>query len=120
MFLSNFILAMSVSIDSLGIGITYGLKNTKISNYAKVILFMISILITTLSISIGNIVYKIFSSFITNLIGASFLILIGLWMIYQTLKKPEINIKNIESNSLEPKVYKIFIQSLRNYYSNYS
>ena len=35
MFLSNFILAMSVSIDSLGIGITYGIKNTKIS-YEKI------------------------------------------------------------------------------------
>ena len=35
-------LAISSSIDSFGIGITYGIRNTKISNSAKLILFVIS------------------------------------------------------------------------------
>ena len=43
MLLNAFILAISSSIDSLGIGITYGIKNTKISYLGKLILFSISL-----------------------------------------------------------------------------
>ena len=35
MFISSLILAISSSIDSLGIGITYGLKNTRVSLLVK-------------------------------------------------------------------------------------
>ena len=35
MLINSIILAISSSIDSLGIGITYGIKNTKISSKAK-------------------------------------------------------------------------------------
>ena len=41
MLLNCILLALSVSIDSLGIGITYGIKNTKISLIGKIILFII-------------------------------------------------------------------------------
>ena len=41
MLLTYLVLAISVSIDSLGIGITYGLRNTKITKLAKIILFII-------------------------------------------------------------------------------
>ena len=40
---NSLILALSSSIDSFGIGITYGLKSTKISLLGKIILFVISI-----------------------------------------------------------------------------
>ena len=42
MIINSFLLAISSSIDSLGIGITYGVKNTRISNQAKIILFLLS------------------------------------------------------------------------------
>ena len=45
MFLNTFLLAISSSIDSLGIGITYGLRHTKLLKKSKIILFLISIFI---------------------------------------------------------------------------
>ena len=39
MLLNCILLALSVSIDSLGIGITYGLKKTKIIAISNIILF---------------------------------------------------------------------------------
>ena len=39
---NSILLAISSSIDSLGIGVTYGIKNTKISKLSKIILFVIS------------------------------------------------------------------------------
>lgn len=54
MFFNYVALAISASIDSLGIGITYGLKNTKIVFSAKLVLFIISIIITAFSMLLGN------------------------------------------------------------------
>lgn len=91
MLLSLIILALSVSIDSFGIGITYGIRNTKISRNAKVILFMISIFVTSISIQFGTFLSEFFSENTTKWIGSSFLIIMGLWIIYQALspKKEE-------------------------------
>lgn len=85
MFITYLVLALSVSIDSFGIGITYGIRNTKIFRTAKVILFAISILVTSLSINLGACLSNVFSESFTKWIGSCFLILMGLWIIYQAL-----------------------------------
>lgn len=111
MIFSHLILAISVSIDSLGIGITYGFRNTKISKTANIMLFIISIMITSLAIFVGNTITHIFPEYITTIIGALFLICMGLWIIYQALKNKE-NINNPKILENEPKIYKIFIEFL--------
>lgn len=109
MLLSLLILALSVSIDSFGIGITYGIRNTKICRTSKIILFMISILITTLSVHIGGILNEIFSENFTKWIGACFLVLMGLWIIYQAISpKKEEEILQVPS----PTVYEFMIRFL--------
>ena len=86
MLLNSFILAISSSIDSLGIGITYGIKNTKISFFSKVIIFIISITITYLALLLGNFFKNFLSEFFTVLIGSGILIFMGIYIIYQALK----------------------------------
>lgn len=109
MLLSLVILALSVSIDSFGIGITYGIRNTKIFKNAKVILFMISIFMTSMSISFGTFLSEFFSENVTKWIGGCFLIMMGLWIIYQALgpKKEE----NFIENS-SPTIYQFMIRFL--------
>ena len=51
---SSMFLAISSSIDALGIGITYGIKNTKISLGEKIILFIILFIVTYISIFLGD------------------------------------------------------------------
>lgn len=111
MFITYFILALSVSIDSFGIGITYGIRNTKIFKVAKVILFSISILVTSLSIHLGSFLSNVFSETFTKWIGACFLILMGLWIIYQALntKKEEEKVLN---NTSSPTIYEFMIRFL--------
>ena len=58
MLINIIFLAISSSIDSLGIGITYGIKNTRISYMAKIVLFVISFLISFLSVCFGDILKK--------------------------------------------------------------
>lgn len=118
MLLSIIVLAFSSSIDSFGIGITYGLRKTNLNKFSKFILFMISIIITTISIFIGNKLTLIFTSNITKLLGSIILIIMGLVILFQILCKKEnyssINNKAEEeiNRCIEKKVYKFFIKFL--------
>ena len=87
------LIAACVSLDSLGIGLTYGLKNTKISLHAKLILFIISILITSISIFIGSYIGKLFSPHISNSLGCILLCFMGLWIIIQSITNNKQQIK---------------------------
>lgn len=118
MLFNSIILAISSSIDSLGIGITYGIKNTKITYSSKLILFEISFCVSIISIWFGDTVKNIFSDFYTKLIGTIILFLMGIFMIFQSLHKED-KFCNIEksSKSLEPilekeKIYSFFIKFL--------
>lgn len=110
MFLTYLFLALSLSIDSIGIGITYGLRNTRIPIFSKLILFFISIFFTTISLMLGNLITKFLPDYIANFIGSFILIFIGIWILFQifhTSPKKECTI-----NSNEPKIYSLFIKFL--------
>ena len=87
MFINSIILAISSSIDSLGIGITYGVKDTTISYIGKVTLFMISFSITIIALWFGNVIKDIFPENFIKFIGAFILIFMGFFMCYQALTK---------------------------------
>ena len=116
MLLNCLFLAISSSIDSIGIGITYGIKNTKITIGAKSILFFISFIISIISIYFGNLLKFIFPDFLIHYLGAFLLILMGLFMCFQSLKKSKRddivkNSKNLEMSDTE-KIYSFFIKCL--------
>lgn len=83
---NSILLAISSSIDSLGIGITYGIKSTKISSIGKITLFTITLLSTYLSIFLGNLIQNIFPNFLTKLIGSFILIFMGIYIVLKLLK----------------------------------
>ncbi len=116
MLLNCLFLAISSSIDSLGIGITYGIKNTKITMGAKSILFFISFIISIISIYFGNLLKYIFPDFLIHYLGSFLLILMGLFMCFQSVKvsKQEYKIendKNLKISDTE-KIYSLFIKCL--------
>lgn len=104
MFINSLVLALSSSIDSLGIGITYGIKNTKISYIGKLVLFVISFLISILSVLFGDILKNIFSAFVTELIGNTILIAMGIFVCFQAVRTP--------TYKKDKKVYSFFIDFL--------
>ena len=109
MFLTYLILAISSSIDSFGIGITYGIKNTRITFVAKLVVFLISLCISTLSISVGKFIYRLFSPFFCNIIGFLILILMGLFIIFQALRKSKKTASSDENS--QKRIYNLFINS---------
>ena len=117
MFINSLILAISSSIDSLGIGITYGIKNTKITFLAKIVLFIVAFIISIISIWFGNIIKYILPDFLVSYLGCTILILMGLFMCFQSLKRNNHDTKSILKNETktltsEPKVYSFFIKFL--------
>lgn len=109
MLFNTFILAFSASVDSLGVGITYGLKNTKISFPAIVVLFIISITISAISVTLGNALSSFFPSSLISLIGSFTLFGIGLFIIFGAiLPKSKTNTKKVSMQ----KEYNLFIDFL--------
>lgn len=97
MFFTSLLLALAVSIDALGIGITYGVRNTKITNISKCVLFFIFFIVAILSTYFGLFINNLFSPFISNFIGFIILFFMGLWIIYTTITPKKVT-KNKPSN----------------------
>ena len=86
------LMAISLSIDSFVIGITYGALKIKIEFVYKFIIAIISFLITFFALVIGSYLKNIFSSKITNLIGSSFLFLMGINLIRKSFYQKQNNL----------------------------
>ena len=117
MFLHALILTISSSIDSLGIGITYGIRNTTISFIARIILFAIAFIVSIISILLGCTFKGIFSPNIIEYIGSFILILMGIFIFMQSVNKKNISDKKINMSidkklNEQQKIYSFFIKCL--------
>lgn len=126
MLITYVLLAISTSIDSIGIGITYGLRNIMISKNAKLILFFISLFISIFAIIIGHIASQILPVEYSNIIGSIILFFMGIAILINIFKeKRKLNNNNEDkeqvSNSIKTKqtnvvkkqkVYRFFIKWL--------
>lgn len=77
------LLALSASIDALSLGITYGIKKTKMSRIGNIIIFATLLILTGFSVILGHYISILFSQTFSVLLGSSLLILLGLYNIYK-------------------------------------
>lgn len=107
--ISSILLAFSASLDSLIIGIAYGIKNIKIKLFINIIIASIVTLGTFLSMILGTILIKFLPAYICNYIGSTLLVIIGLWMAFDYFKEQKnLNINNkdlIESLNYDEILY---------------
>ena len=81
MILKCIFLALSASIDALGLGITYGIKKTKMSKAGNLIIFTTLFCLSGISIFIGHYISILFSPIFSALLGSALLILLGIYNI---------------------------------------
>lgn len=115
-FLSGIILAMSLSMDALGIGISYGLRGVKVPNLPRIIISFISLLFTAVAIGIGNVIVLFLPDYLAKLIGSGMLIVLGAVVIIQAClknKKSDDSDKEKGSYSLNLKPFGIIIKIIR-------
>lgn len=105
MIIKYILLALSASIDALSLGITYGIKKTKMSKTANIIIFTIVFVCSTIAILVGHFLSLLFSPAFSILLGSSLLIMLGLYNIYKGLKKSNafINFDVDNSNYIDTK-----------------
>ena len=106
-------LAISSSIDSFGIGITYGIRNTKISNLAKFILFIISFVVSFFAVYFGDFLKDLLPDDVANYIGAFLLVFLGGFVCFQAMRKNIVKDNKLYDEVFtEPKIYRFFIKFL--------
>lgn len=76
-------LAITLSIDALGIGISYGVRGINIPLFSKFIISIQTFLIITISLFLGNVVFSFFPTAIRNYTGVIILIVLGAFMIIE-------------------------------------
>ena len=79
----SLLIAIAISMDSLSVGIAYGIKNITVPLHSLIILDCISIVLLTMGFFAGNLLTKIAPTEIINIIGAVILFLIGAWFLIQ-------------------------------------
>jgi putative sporulation protein YtaF len=106
MIVSIVILAISLSLDALGVGIVYGLKRIKIPFTSKLLICVFSIIYAGMALIFGKALSIILAPFFAKLLGIIVLVLMGIWIIIQAL------LKEGSDNSTEQTLWKIVIKSL--------
>lgn len=78
------VLAVSLSLDALGVGLVYGLRAVKIPLLPKLIICAFSILYSFIALIAGKYLAVFFPAYAAKFIGISILILMGVWIILQS------------------------------------
>lgn len=110
---SIILLAVSLSLDALGVGLTYGLRKIKVPLSSKLIICFFSILYAGAALLAGRSLSTIISPDISKLIGVIILLGMGIWIILQALfKKDNGSLPADDYIGKERTLLKIVIKSL--------
>ncbi|GAB6988497.1 manganese efflux pump [Paenibacillus pini] len=77
------LLAFALSLDSFGVGITYGLRQMKITPLSVIIISLCSGVIIYLSMQVGVLLAKVVAPNAASAVGAIILIIMGSWSLIQ-------------------------------------
>jgi len=84
---SILVLAFATSLDSMMTGVTYGLRKIKIPISSLLIIGVASTISVSTSMVLGGLAAKFLSTELAEIVGGLILIVIGFWILYQSIKK---------------------------------
>ena len=91
------LVGLASNLDNLGIGLAYGVKETKIPILSNIIIAFMSMIITYIAVIAGGTIIEYISPNMANLLGSFLLCVIGLWTLLSKrfsnpapLKNPEL------------------------------
>lgn len=90
--ISLLFLAFAVSLDSFGVGVTYGLRKIRIPLLSILVITCFSGGMILFSMSVGHGLATWLSPAVANGFGAVILIGVGLWSLWQVMKHPPSNV----------------------------
>ena len=89
-FAAVLILAVSLSMDALGIGISYGLRGIRVSWKARVVICAMSMMVTGAAVGLGSVLLEVIPLPAAKLLGCGMLLILGLVIltVLRPLKPP--------------------------------
>ena len=81
---ASLVLGVSTNIDNFGVGTAYGIKRVRIGHTANVLIATFNALATMLSMTAGAAVGKLLPESTSNAVGATIIILAGVYGLYDT------------------------------------
>lgn len=104
------LLIFSISMDSFGIGIVYGLRNIKLPFFSNLLIALMTGLCTFLAMKTGIHFIALLPPPWANYISSAVLIAVGIWTMTQSWAKPseDVNIKKRTINKLKNNDHKTF------------
>ncbi|PYZ93726.1 sporulation membrane protein YtaF [Salipaludibacillus keqinensis] len=88
-YLPLFVLAFAVSLDSFGVGVTYGLRKMRLPLLSVLFIMGCSAFAVLLAMWLGGGISEYMSPARAEQLGGAILITIGLYAFYQVLRKPK-------------------------------
>lgn len=112
---SLLLLAFAVSMDSFGVGLTYGIRKMKIPLFSLLLIACCSAISILLAMGFGHIIQQWISPRIAEMLGGIILITIGFWALYQIYRPAKNEHKTMQETivNLEFKKISIVIKVLR-------
>ncbi|MDP4180011.1 MAG: sporulation membrane protein YtaF [Bacillota bacterium] len=104
------LLAISLSIDALGVGTVYGLRKIKIPLLSKLFICLFSIVYSAIAQTLGKNLSNILSKNLSSIIGVAILSIMGIWIIIQSFIKSDEPLKT-KDNYKTGKLLEIAIKS---------
>lgn len=89
--ISMILLALAVSLDGFGVGITYGLRRIRIPFLSIAIISCCSGFIFWMAMQIGSYVSRFISPHLATILGAGILIAIGVWALLQIIRNKAVD-----------------------------
>lgn len=114
-FVGLLLLTVAVSLDSFGLGISYGLSRIHVPFSAITIIMICSGLMVFLSMTVGNLLSTFFTPEVAKIIGGIILISIGIFNLINVIrskKKSKFPVTRREPYHPQEKQWKIHLQKL--------
>ncbi len=77
------VFAIAANLDNLGVGIAYGLRRERISSRSNLVIAIMSIGLTFIAMKFGQWVQPILPVKVANDLGASVIIIVGIWVFFE-------------------------------------
>lgn len=110
--LTYVLFALALNLDSFGAGLAYGARQIKIPLLSLVIISLISVAAICVSMLGGQFLLSYIPESMAHKLGGIMLLLIGLWVLFQTRRKAENEADDKEQASTVTKMLEIHIRPL--------
>lgn len=98
---SILLFVISANLDNLAVAVAYGIKKIKIGVTSNLLIALVSAIGTLASMCLGKLALNFISTRISNIIGSSILIMLGLWFTAHFLFKRKCKEPSLENHNNE-------------------